>query len=143
MVTAVDVHSGKFTTFDASSGVSLVDAVAASCAVPGVWPPVSIDGRRYMDGGVRSLTSADLASGYGRVLVLSPMPPDMTLEIEGEVDVLRGQGSTVLVITADDAALARFGDNPLDPSRRSPALEEGRRQGVAAADAVRALWQDA
>ncbi len=140
VVTAVDAHSGRFTTFDASSGVSLVDAVAASCAVPGVWPPVTIDGRRYIDGGVRSATNADLASGYGRVLILTPLPPDMALGIEGEADGLRGQGSTVLVITADDAALARFGDNPLDPSRRGPALEEGRRQGAAAANAVRTLW---
>ncbi|MGO8728014.1 MAG: patatin-like phospholipase family protein [Streptosporangiaceae bacterium] len=37
----------------------LVDAVAASCAVPGVWPPVTIGGRRYVDGGVRSSDNAD------------------------------------------------------------------------------------
>lgn len=142
VLTAVDAHSGRFTTFDASSGVSLVDAVAASCAVPGVWPPVSIDGRRYIDGGVRSGTNADLASGHGRVLVLSPMAPAMTPGIEPEADGLRRQGSTVLVIAADGAALARFGDNPLDPSRRAPALEEGRRQGATAATAVRELWHD-
>ncbi|MGH9095989.1 MAG: patatin-like phospholipase family protein, partial [Acidimicrobiales bacterium] len=66
LVTAIDAHSGALTRFDASSGVSLIDAVAASCAVPGVWPPVSIGGRRYIDGGVRSVTNADLASGCGR-----------------------------------------------------------------------------
>ena len=77
VVTAIDAHSGAFTRFDASSGVPLVDAVAASCAVPGVWPPVSIGGRRYIDGGVRSVTNADLASGCGRVLVLAPMPADV------------------------------------------------------------------
>jgi NTE family protein len=142
VVTTVDAHSGRFTTFDASSGVPLVDAVAASCAVPGVWPPVSIDGRRYIDGGIRSATNADLASGYGRVLILTPMPLDMTLGTQGEVDGLRGEGSTVLVIKADDAALAGFGDNPLDPSRRAPALEEGRRQGAEVATAVRRLWHD-
>jgi predicted acylesterase/phospholipase RssA len=38
------------TIMDRMSGVSLVDAVAASCAVPGIWPPVTIAGRRYMDG---------------------------------------------------------------------------------------------
>jgi NTE family protein len=142
VVTAIDAHSGAFTRFDASSGVSLVDAVAASCAVPGVWPPVSIGGRRYIDGGVRSVTNADLASGYGRVLILTPMPATITPGLEREVDGLRRQGSTVLVVSADDAALSRFGDNPLDPSRRAPALEEGRRQGAAAGRAIRALWQD-
>jgi len=58
---AVDCESGRLRVFDAQSGVSLIDAVAASCAVPGIWPPVTIDGRRYMDGGVRSSDNADLA----------------------------------------------------------------------------------
>lgn len=140
VLTAVDAHSGELTTFDASSGVPLVDAVAASCAVPGVWPPVSIGDRRYIDGGVRSVTNADLASGHDRVLVLSPLPATMASGLEGEADGLRGGGSTVHVITADDDALTRFGDNPLDPSRRGPALEAGRRQGAAAASGVRGLW---
>ncbi|HWE70840.1 MAG TPA: hypothetical protein VG205_10775, partial [Acidimicrobiales bacterium] len=76
-----------------------------------------------------------------RVLVLSPTPATMAMGLDRELDGLRDGGSTVLVIAADDRALSRFGDNPLDPSRRAPALEEGRRQGVAAASAVRALWQ--
>ncbi|HWE68811.1 MAG TPA: patatin-like phospholipase family protein [Acidimicrobiales bacterium] len=140
VVTAVDADSGALCTFDAFSGVSLVDAVAASCAVPGVWPPVSVGGRRYIDGGVRSVTNADLASGCGRVLVLAPVPATLTPGLEREVDGLRGQGSTVMMVSADDAALAGFGDNLLDPSRRGPALEEGRRQGVAAVGAIRELW---
>jgi NTE family protein len=140
VLTAVDAHSGAFTTFDASSGVPLVDAVAASCAVPGIWPPVTIAGRRYIDGGVRSSTSCDLASGHRHVLVLTPMPAAMTLGLETEVDRLRAEGSTVVVLVADGEALARIGPNPLDPSRRAPALEEGRRQGAAAAATVRALW---
>jgi NTE family protein len=68
-LTAVDVHSGAFEVFDATSGVGLVDAVAASCAVPGIWPPVTIGDRRFMDGGVRSTVNADLASGYDEVVV--------------------------------------------------------------------------
>ena len=38
--------------------------------MPGVFPPVTINGRRYMDGGMRSTTNADLAEGYERVLVV-------------------------------------------------------------------------
>ena len=63
LVTAVDAASGEFVVFDAGSGVSLVDAVGASCAVPGVWPPVTVGGRRFVDGGVRSPVNADLAAG--------------------------------------------------------------------------------
>ena len=73
---AVDCGSGTMTAFDAASGVSLIDAVAASCAVPGVWPPVTINGRRYMDGGVRSTDNADLAAGAERITVISPMGMD-------------------------------------------------------------------
>ena len=72
LVTAVDAVSGEFVVFDRDSGVSLVDAVGASCAVPGVWPPVTIGGRRYVDGGVRSAVNADLAAGAEAVVVLAP-----------------------------------------------------------------------
>src|ERR1700733_8981166 len=76
---AVDCVSGELTVFDAASGVSLVDAVAASSAVPGIWPPVTINGRRYMDGGVRSSDNADLAAGSGRITVITPLGLDSPL----------------------------------------------------------------
>ena len=79
LLTAVDALSGELVTFDRTSGVELVDAVAASCAVPGVWPPVTIGGRRYVDGGVRSSTNADLAAAHDRILVLTPMAQAMAL----------------------------------------------------------------
>src|SRR5881227_3692171 len=63
LIVAVDTETGEEYIMDRTSGVSLVDAVSASCAVPGIWPPVTIAGRRYMDGGVRSATNADLARG--------------------------------------------------------------------------------
>jgi len=55
----VDVHDGSPKIFSKDSGVGLARAVASSCAVPGIFPPVTIDGHRYMDGGMRSLTNAD------------------------------------------------------------------------------------
>ena len=60
LITAVDAATGEFVAFDRNSGVPLVDAVGASCAVPGVWPPVTINGRRWIDGGVRGPVNADL-----------------------------------------------------------------------------------
>ena len=62
-ITAVDTESGEFTVFTRDSGVDLVSAVAASCAVPTVWPPVEIAGRTYMDGGMRSTANVDVAKG--------------------------------------------------------------------------------
>jgi len=73
LIVAVDTETGEECIMDRESGVSLVDAVGASCAVPGIWPPVTIAGRRYMDGGIRSATNADLARGYDRILILNPL----------------------------------------------------------------------
>ena len=72
LVTAVDAEIGAVTVFTRESGVTLVDAVAASSAVPGVWAPVVIGGRSYIDGGVRSMNNADLAAGADRVLIIQP-----------------------------------------------------------------------
>ena len=74
LIVAVDAHTGRHRAFDRDSGVPLVDAVAASCAVPGIWPPVTIGATRWVDGGVRSSDNADLAADHERVLVLAPMP---------------------------------------------------------------------
>lgn len=128
-VVAVDALTGEERIFDRSSGVELVDAVAASCAVPGIWPPVTIDGRRYVDGGVRSFTNADLADGYDNVLVIAPMiEPDLTV-------------ATGLLITPDEASLAAIGVNALDPSTRPGAAKAGRAQATSVVDAVRAMWR--
>src|SRR5690606_31297296 len=50
--TAVDAESGEFRLWTADSRVGVTRAVASSCSVPGVYPPVTIDGRRYIDGGM-------------------------------------------------------------------------------------------
>ncbi|MFS4105063.1 patatin-like phospholipase family protein [Streptomyces sp. PD-S100-1] len=134
-IVAVDARSGEARVFDATSGVSLVDAVAASCAVPGVWPPVTIGGRRYVDGGVRSMANADFAAGASRVLVIVPMgtvePFPSETPLERTLADLRAQGAEVAVIEPDEASKAAIGTNPLDPATRTPAAEAGRAQGRA------------
>lgn len=71
-VTAVDARTGELAVFDSASGAGLVDAVGASCAVPGVWPPVTIGERRFMNGGMRTVAHADLAHGYERLVIVAP-----------------------------------------------------------------------
>jgi NTE family protein len=132
-VVAVDAETGEARVFDRDSGVPLVDAVAASCAVPGVWPPVTIGSRRYVDGGVRSMANADLAAGADRVLVIAPMgttePFPSEQPLERTVGELRAQGAEVAVVVPDEASRAAVGANPLDPATRRPAAEAGRAQG--------------
>lgn len=133
-LTAVDCETGELALFDRAAGVPLAAAVAASCAVPGVWPPVTIAGRRYIDGGVRSSDNADLASGYSRITVLSPLglnsglPSPMPLR--DVVARLRDGGAEVTVLAPDPASVAAMGANPLDPASRAPAATAGRAQGL-------------
>ncbi len=141
-VTAVETASGDFAAFDASSGVSLIDAVSASCAVPGVWPPVTINGKRYMDGGMRSAANVDLAAGYQRVVVIAPLHQGIgpIPSVSKQAAALRAQGSDVVVITPDPAALAAIGKNVLDPANRPAAAAAGYRQAGTEAAAVSAIW---
>lgn len=143
VITAVDTADGEFLPFAASSGVRMLDAVTASCAVPGVWPPVTVNGRRLMDGGMRSVTNADLAVGCEKVLVVTPTPgmPGGLLGpgLDREIEILEKE-SEVHVVTADDAALAAFGTNVLDPATREPSARAGRAQAAATLEAARAFW---
>lgn len=139
-VVAVEAHSGDVRVFDKDSGADLVDAVTASCAIPGIWPPVTIDGARYIDGGARSVVNADLAAGYRRVLILAPMA-DPALDEQVAGLVAAGADVEVQVITPDDESTAAFGLNPLDPAVRAPAARAGYAQGQRAAAPVARLWQ--
>lgn len=145
LITAVDAATGAFTVFHRHRGVPLVDAVAASCAVPFVWPPVTVGGVRYIDyidGGARSPVNADLAAGHRRVVVLAPSTRGFgpVVGAARQVAELRRQGARVAVVAPDAAARAAFGGNSLDPARRAHAARAGRAQAPAVADAVARVW---
>jgi NTE family protein len=141
LVTAVDAESGEFAVFDADSGVGLVDAVAASCAVPGVWPPVTINGRRWIDGGVRSPANADLATGCEQVVVIAPLVAGAgpMPSVASQVAEL-ARTARVVTVTPDEAAKRAIGRNVLDPARRAPAAQAGRAQAAGVAAAVGSVW---
>jgi len=139
-LTAIETASGELVVFDRSSGVSLVDAVTASCAVPLVWPPTTIGAKRYLDGGTRSFSNADLAVGYRRVLIVIPTAPNPILEQKLAAELERLGDVRTLVVKVDAESAATIGPNPLDPSRRKPALDAGRRQGRTVAGDVRTFW---
>ncbi len=141
-VVAVEAHTGDVRVFDQASGADLVDAVAASCAIPGIWPPVTIGGGRYIDGGTRSATNADLAAGYRRVLILAPMAdPALDEQVAGLTQGADGGSVQVQVLAPDDDSLAAMGINPLDPGVRAPVAHAGYAQGQQAAADIARLWQ--
>lgn len=129
-LSAVDVGTGELVCFDRDSGVPLVDAVAASCAVPGVWPPVTIGERRYMDGGVASTVNMALAADCDTVVALVPSRRDTPSPFgPGPAREIDEFGGAAVGVFADDASVAAFGADPLDPACRAPAARAGRAQG--------------
>ena len=144
LITAVDAHTGEPVVFDRHSGVDLVDAVAASTAG---GPPYRIGDHRYIDGGYRSVENADLAAGYGRVLVLSPFggrsrhPREWGTHLAAQVDELRAGGSRVETIFPDSSSEHMFGANAMDLSLRPPAARAGHDQGRALAEQLTEFWR--
>lgn len=129
-VTAIDAVTGELAVFDGDSGVSLVDAVAASCAVPGVWPPVTIGDRRFIDGAVGSSVNLVAAGDCDEIVVLVPQGENSPSPFGGgpAAEIADFPAGT-LTVFADDASLAAFGPNPLDPACRIPSAKAGRDQG--------------
>ncbi|GAA2648382.1 MULTISPECIES: patatin-like phospholipase family protein [Streptomyces] len=142
VVTAVDALSGELKAFDRQSGDGLLDAVSASCAVPGVWPPVTVGGRRFIDGGIRSATNADLAADHARVVIIAPMSLGSGLvpSPAAQAERLREAGARVLLITPSPAARKAFGRNVLDPARRDPAARAGLAQAAEHVAQAAAVW---
>lgn len=136
-LTAIDVETGELTVFDRESGVDLVDAVAASCAVPGAWPPVTIAGRHYMDGGVASSVNLVVAADCATAVVLVPSGIDAPSPFgAGPAAEVSSFPGAAFAVFADADSLAAFGPNALDPGCRIPSALAGRDQGRREAAAI-------
>lgn len=149
--TAVDALTGEFVVWDGSRGEPLDRAVASSCAVPGIFPPITVNGRRYIDGGMRSGASVDLAAGHDRVLVLTLMSGsrmaagDPRMEryrarMESETAAVTEAGGEVRTVGPDAAAAGIMGVNLMDPSVSPAAARAGAAQCESLAAELEAWW---
>jgi len=134
VVTAVDIADGSRRAVDRAAGVPLARAVAASTAVGGILPPISIGERRCMDGGTGSATNADLATGFGQVLVVAPVDRG---SLASELAALRAADCDVRVIRPSAPSEAALGQElgRLDPARCAEAARAGRNDGLTSAAA--------
>ncbi|MGA0603948.1 patatin-like phospholipase family protein [Caulobacter sp. KR2-114] len=145
--TAVDTETGEFIVWNADSKVSLSRAVASSCSVPGVFPPITIGGRRYMDGGMRSATNADLAKGHDRTVVIAvrllagEIGDRMMAPVTREIEALRDAGGAVELIVPNEASSAAFAGNLMNPRNRPAAAQAGLDQGRALSTTLKSFWQ--
>jgi NTE family protein len=146
-IVVIDVHSGELVVFDQDSGVELVDAVAASTANGFGVPPYIVGDKSYIDGGYPSAENAILASGYERVLVLSPFggrsraPLNWGVHLATHVDELRARGSEVETIFPDSNSRDAFGVSMMDVSARPPSAQAGYNQGKALAAQLAEFWR--
>lgn len=154
-VCAVDRSSGRRVVFGSPGApeATVAEAVQASCAIPGVFAPVTIAGREYLDGGVWSPTNLDVSpAGRGeRVLCVVPtgardQPGAMAAALRtatraalvAERLVLRSRGAEVAVVTPDAACARAMGPNLMDARRQDAVAAAGHAQGLRLAGAGRA-----
>ena len=139
LITAVDIETGEPQVWDQAGGAPLPAAVASSCAMPGVYPPITINGRRYMDGGLVSGTNAELAAGADVLVLIEPLAhlyPRGPLERE----LTKAGAGTVITINPDPAAVDAFGPDLHDRAAWQPSYQAGIRQASESAERVRAAW---
>jgi NTE family protein len=134
---AVGLRDGRRVVFgrEGSPDARVGQAVAASCAVPGYFQPVTIGGRRYVDGGTRSFTNMDLVAAMelDLVIVSSPMSyatgrpavaadtvmrQSLRAQLRSEVAALRGGGTPVVAIEPGRRVAHTMGYNPMDARPR-------------------------
>lgn len=153
-ITTVNAGTGRFQVWDASSGAPLERAIAASTAAPCIWPPITINGERYIDGGVRSILNADLAIGSDIVIVVSCFPltardeagpaffKAMNAAPLAELDAVRGSGATLAVIEphSDFVTLTKHGTAMMDSNLVPEAYRMGHMTGIGEAGTVRHVW---
>ncbi|MEU7141004.1 patatin-like phospholipase family protein [Nocardia sp. NPDC046473] len=129
VIAAVDIATGALHGWTRDGAASLPEAMAASTAVPGVLPPIPIDGHFYIDGGVGSSINAHLAAGADRIVIIEAMA-DESSHLPTDEDLGR---AAVLTLVPDDASIAACGTDSFDLTRQPAAYDAGLRQSEDAA----------
>jgi len=143
LITAVDAQSGDPVMLERDSGLDLVDAVAASTSGGGAY---RAGGRDLIDGGYLRNENADLAIGFDKVLVFSPLggrtlhPLEWRMQLSAQVEDLEASGSSVQVVLPDEASLEAMGDNMMDLSRRPAVARAAFAERESLAPQAAAFW---
>ena len=146
-IAAVELGTGRRVMFgtDGAPVASVGDAVEASCAIPGYFRPIEVDGRRYVDGGVWSPTNLDRAPVSRRtpVLCLNPtatLRPSRAMPYGAlgpvsrslaavEALSLERRGAKVRVVAPDATSTAAMAGRLMDGRRRAGTIAAGLAQG--------------
>ncbi|HEY3408363.1 MAG TPA: patatin-like phospholipase family protein [Propionicimonas sp.] len=142
VIVATDATSGRPAFFSAGQPADLAAAVAASCALPGVFPAVRIDGRLHFDGGLRSPANLDVAAGADVLIAVAPLSAAVRANRRPvhQAAHLARSGVRVVLIEPDLAGRAALGPDLLAPGRAEVAFAAGLRAGAGRAAEALAAW---
>jgi NTE family protein len=142
VIVATDAASGRPAFFSAGQPTDLAAAVAASCAVPGVFPAIRIDGRLHFDGGLRSPANLDLADGADAVIAIAPLSGAVRAHRRPahQAAHLTGTGTRVVLIEPDLAGRFALGPDVLAPDRTHRAFAAGQAAAARQSAAAIATW---
>jgi NTE family protein len=151
--TAIHAHTGEFVVWNRESGVPLQAAVASSCSVPGIFPPITIDDAPYIDGGMRSGLNADVAAGHDLVVVVSCMASSIPGVEMPRFERMRAQRAAeeAAIVDAGGAVhnidpgpgfleVSGMGMYLMDASRSPAAYAAGLEQARTEAPRLREVW---
>lgn len=146
---AIDTDTGDLVMWDQGSGVPLLHAVASSCAVPVLFPTVTIKGRRYMDGGILSHLNATAAPPTDVLVVLSCHPlgskrarvdSALAASVTPDAELAPLRETRLVVAVEPDFSDIEAPVNLMDLNLAIQALQIGRRQAAGEAAAIQAAW---
>ena len=142
VIVATDAASGRPAFFSAAHPADLAATVAASCAVPGVFPAVRIDGRLHFDGGLRSPANLDIAGDADAVIAVAPLSGAVRAHRRAghQAAQLRKAGARVVLIEPDLAGRVALGPDLLAPDRADRAFAAGLAAAERNAEAALGIW---
>ena len=143
VITAINARTGQLETINQQIGMDLIDSVAASEAVPGLWPHVTMNGKDYIDGGMVSSTNASLAKDFKQILIIAPLTQKIgKLPNVFDDEITLSNTSDVYTITPDEFSKSIIGDNIYDASVIIEVGNAGYEQGKRLVKEIEALMPE-
>ncbi|WP_280438910.1 patatin-like phospholipase family protein [Nocardia cyriacigeorgica] len=136
VITAIDAATGELRPWARDDVATLPQALASSTAVPGIFPPIPIDGSHYYDGGYRSSINADLAAGAEVVVIMEPLAH---VYPRSRADREHGCAREISIVP-DAGAIEAFGPDVFSAAALHPAYDAGVRQSADAAAQLKEVW---
>jgi NTE family protein len=143
--TAVNTETGQTILWDRHSGIGFAAAVASSCSVPGVFPPVGFARHHYIDVPRRPFSTELVKSqSLDAIIFVGLNLPILANnnEQKSELDKQAAGGSLATVTITGGPGVASIGADLMDHAARVRAVEVGLEDGRRAAAAVKAVLRD-